>query len=210
MRLTRPGCCTERATPPPRQQSSVSGRWKPDARHPALNVFAPWAAGTGSPSASPYSVGLRGSHDDPGNGIVGESVVSGRWKPDAWHPALNVFALWAAGTGSPSASPYSVGVRGSSRRFWERDCRGIRFRDRCYPLRSPPGDPSMKTVVPPPSDPDAVGAGRSHAHPGLRFSPFKKDLDKNPGPFLRPLTTDSAAARAAAPHLLSKNALYAR
>ena len=58
-----------------------------------------------------------------------------------------------------------------------------------------PGDPSMKTVVPPPSDPDAVGARPRHAHPGHRFSPFKKDLDKNPGPFLWPLTVGPRPAR---------------
>ena len=44
----------------------------------------------------------------------GSSFVVGRLslrRPDAGHLALNVLALWAAGTDLPSANPYAVGVR---------------------------------------------------------------------------------------------------
>lgn len=37
-------------------------------------------------------------------------------------------------------------------------------------IRSQPGDSSMKPIVFPPSDPDAVGAGKRPALPGLQFS----------------------------------------
>lgn len=87
-----------------------------------------------------------------GGAVNGQwSIVNGRRRPNAdgvWH--LNIVAPWAAGLGSPSASPYGVGVWGSPWKCGNGVVGKSVSRAVVIDIRSQPGDPSMKPVVSPP------------------------------------------------------------
>ena len=75
------------------------------------------------------------------------------------YPALNVWAPGRPGWGLGSPWKCENGVVGESVSLAV-----------VIDIRSQPGDPSMKPVVFPPSDPDAVRACQRPALPGLQFS----------------------------------------